>query len=489
MTLRKSLSCLLLVCLGAVVGLVTTANLELSPDVLAQQIWTEKQDNTTGLDPNGPVSMNTFAILSKQISPGVVNISVEKSVRTQGSSSGEEFRRFFEGMPRHFQNRGIGTGFIIHSDGWILTNNHVVDGASDIKVQLSNGKRYTARIVGKDARTDVALLKIESNEALTSVPLGDSDRMEIGSWVIAIGNPFGLNHTVTAGIVSAKGRRDVNPDGRQLYANFIQTDASINPGNSGGPLINIRGEVIGINTAINPAGQGIGFAIPINMVKVLLPQLKLGRIQRSWLGVMIQEVSQAIATSRGLSTARGALISEVIQGGPADKAGITPGDVIIGFSGQPIQKASDLPWIASTAGIGKKVSVDVWRDGRSVPLRVTMGMLPSDPSAIRSGSKARSSPSASLEKLGMQVERLSKRKAQRLRMKAGGRLVIVQVDPKGPSSWGGLKADDVILQVNDLDVRTLEDLQREVKKIRPGGVISVLVQRGQRQIFVAFMLP
>jgi serine protease Do len=489
MTLRKSMSCMVLVCLGVVVGLATTAKLELSPDVLAQQIWTEKQDDPMGVDPNGPVSMNTFAVLSKQMSPGVVNISVERSVRTQGSPSGEEFRRFFGGMPRRFQNRGIGTGFIIHADGWILTNNHVVDRASDIRIQLSNGKRYQAEVVGKDARTDVALLKIESNEALTSVPLGDSDRMEIGSWVIAIGNPFGLNHTVTAGIVSAKGRRDVNPDGRQMYANFIQTDASINPGNSGGPLINIRGEVIGINTAINPAGQGIGFAIPINMVKVILPQLKQGRVQRSWLGVMIQEVSSPIAKSRGLAKAHGALISEVIEDGPADRAGIRPGDVITGFSNQRIQKASDLPWIASTAGIGKEVSVDVWRDGRSLSVRVTMGTLPADPSAIRTGAKRPSSGATSLGKLGMQVERLTKRKAQRLRLKVGERLLIRNVDPKGPASWGGLKSGDVILQVNDQDVRTLQDLQQEVKEIRSGGVISVLVQRGQRQIFVAFMLP
>jgi len=485
---RKPIHALLIGTIGLVVGLAVTAQLNWQSVALADQIWSEKSLDEPGLDPNGPVSMTTFSKLAKSLSPGVVNVTVDRSGHTSGSPFSEQFRRFFEGRPPSHGSQGIGTGFIIHPDGWLLTNDHVVKEASKITIQLVNGSKYEAKVVGSDTRTDVALLKIRPREKLSVVPLGDSDRMEIGSWVLAIGNPFGLNHTVTAGIVSAKGRKDVNPDGKQVYANFIQTDASINPGNSGGPLINIRGEVIGINTAINPAGQGIGFAIPINMVKVLVPQLQSGEVRRSWLGVMIQEVTPGLASSRGMDKPRGALVSEVMANGPALKAGIRPGDIIIRFDGKPIAKANDLPWIASNAGIGTTVQVTVWRNSRQAVLAVTMGTLPSDPTTA--GRIERSSPSEtiSLDKLGIHVAPLSKSRAKKLGIGAGKRLIITQVDAGGPARWGGLQAGDVVLEVNDREVRALSTLQKHVGAHQAGAVISFLVQRGQRQIFVAFSL-
>jgi serine protease Do len=305
----------------------------------------------------------------KRVKPSVVNISTTTLVkgpdlydRFFGQANpfrdffGEDFyERFFGDMPqREFKQRSLGSGFIIDRDGYILTNNHVVEKAQSIKVRLSDEKEYDAKVVGRDPKTDIALIKINTRQNLPVAPLGDSDSLEVGDWLIAIGNPFGLEHTVTAGIVSAKGR----VIGAGPYDDFIQTDASINPGNSGGPLFNLNGEVVGINTAIVSGGQGIGFAIPINVAKELLPQLKTkGRVVRGWLGVMIQKVTPEIAKGFGLKESEGALVSDVMEGSPAEKAGIKRGDVIVSYNGKRIKEMDQLPKLVGTTEVGKKVKV------------------------------------------------------------------------------------------------------------------------------------
>ena len=275
--------------------------------------------------------------------------------------------------------QGQGTGFLISPDGYILTNDHVVGSASRIKVRLEDDRVFEGKVVGTDNATDIALIKIEGSAPFPTVQLGDSDQLAIGEWVVAIGNPFGLDHTVTAGIVSAKGRRDVNPSGRRNhYYDFIQTDASINPGNSGGPLLDMHGEVVGINSAISAQGQGIGFAIPVNMAKILLPQLKQdGKVTRSYIGVSIGPVTQQLAVKLDLPDTSGALVGAVSPGSPADKAGLHDGDVIVMFDGKPIHRHDDLPWLASTAGVGRTVPIVVAEPGgKTREIRITLEEKP-----------------------------------------------------------------------------------------------------------------
>jgi serine protease Do len=297
----------------------------------------------------------SFASLVKQTGPAVVHVGVRK-----------------------FRAEGLGTGFIVSQDGYILTNEHVVGDAQQIRVRLSDRREYDAELVGADTTTDIALIKINSDTPLPAVPLGDSDKLEVGDWVVAIGSPLGLDHTVTAGIVSAKERRAINPGGRiSPYDDFIQTDASINPGNSGGPLLNTRGEVVGINSAVSTQGQGIGFAIPINMAKTILPQLNsTGQVDRSWLGISIGEVPPDAVKAYGLADTKGALVADVVPGGPAEKAGLSRREVILAFDGKLIDRAEDLPWLASTAGVGKRVEVLVAGPNGKRTVQITLERLP-----------------------------------------------------------------------------------------------------------------
>jgi serine protease Do len=328
----------------------------------------------------------SFSQLAKIASPSVVNISAvritgKRDLLPFGDWFGEDsplnefFKRFFgDRKPKDSEQESLGSGFVIDADGLILTNNHVVEKAKEIQVSLSDGRRFQAKVVGRDPKTDIALILIETGTPLTPLRLGDSDQAEVGEWVLAIGSPFGLGNTVTAGIVSAKYRRI----GAGPYDDFIQTDASINPGNSGGPLLNTKGEVIGINTAIfsqSGGSIGIGFAIPINMAKDLLPQLKKGEVIRGWLGVRIQKVTPELAEKFGLAEAKGALVSEVTQGGPADDAGIVRGDVIVAFDGREIKTMPDLPYIVGVTPVGKTVKVEIIRKGKKKTLEVKVGEM------------------------------------------------------------------------------------------------------------------
>ncbi len=378
------------------------------------------------------------------------------------------------------RSTGLGTGTIIDSDGLILTNNHVIQQSDFIMVRLADEKEFKARVVGRDPDTDLALIKIEPDEPLPYAPLGDSSLLEIGETVLAIGNPFGLDHTVTAGIVSAKGRRNIAPGGkRSPYWNFIQTDASINPGNSGGPLINMQGEVVGINTAIDSRGAGIGFAIPINMAKVIIPLLKKhGRAPRSYLGVAIQPVTESLQRSLQIPSLRGALVAEVVPDSPADNAGIISGDVITKFGDHPIEKASDLPWLASTAGIGKKVKISLLRGGKTYSVEAVLTAMDprDDPEARKQVDKD----------LGLSLRTLTRDMARVHGIRGPGGLIITGVKPNSPAAAAGLERGEIILRMGEAVVSTPEQFRSIANKLRGNREIPLLVTsaRGTRWVIV-----
>ena len=428
-----------------------------------------------------------FVSLAKRLSPAVVNISttqVSPEAPFSQSPFGEKdpfsefWRRYFGGpFPRGpSRQKSLGSGFIIDREGLILTNNHVVANAEKIVVRLSDEREFEAKVVGRDRKTDIAVIKINAEGNLPVAPLGNSRRLEVGEWVLAIGNPFGLEHTVTAGIVSAKGRRI----GAGPYDNFIQTDASVNPGNSGGPLINLRGEVVGINTAIFSRGGGnigIGFATPINLVKELLPQLKSkGKVTRGWLGVAIQRVTPAIAESLGLDEASGALVANVLKDAPADRDGVKIGDVIIKFDGMKVKESNDLPIIVARTPVGKKVKVKVVREGKELVLSVAVGELMEE-EVLASVEKK--------ENLGLTVQRVTPQIAESLGLDRAEGIVVSSVEPGSPGDEAGLRRGDVILEINRNRIRDLRDFRNEIAKIKNGKGLLLLVRRGETTLFLA----
>lgn len=429
-----------------------------------------------------------FVELAKKLTPTVVNISTAKTITMQrrlnrpfsnpfGSGPFDDFfDRFFDESPQKSQKqRSLGSGFIISKDGLILTNNHVVDGADEIKVKLNNGKEYKAEIKGRDQKLDLALIKVSTNDDLPSAPLGDSDALEIGEWVMAIGNPFGLSETVTAGIVSAKGR----VIGSGPYDDFIQTDASINPGNSGGPLFNTKGEVVGINTAIVAGGQGIGFAIPVNMAKPIIPQLReKGKVTRGWLGVQTQSLSPDLARSFALEGDKGALVADVIKDTPADKAGIKVGDIILEFEGKPVHEANELSRLVASTQPGSKVRIKLFRDGNEKLLDAILEPRKDDGDS--------DIPSvATPDKLGLTVNILTKDLANSLRIKDTKGVVVVEVKPGGPAEDAGIIRGDIVLEINGQKVTTLEEYERGVKLPPKSGFIRMLLRRGDMALIVA----
>jgi serine protease Do len=444
-------------------------------------------------DARAKTAPESFAPLVKTLTPAVVNINTTKVVERSGHPFGfhgspfqhdpfdEFFNRFFGQMPhRKFKQRSLGSGFIISADGYIITNNHVIEDADEIKVTLSDEKDYPARIIGTDVKTDLALLKIEVDHDLPVAELGDSDDLEVGDWVIAIGNPFGLERTVTAGIVSARGR----VIGSGPYDDFIQTDASINPGNSGGPLFNVDGEVVGINTAIVASGQGIGFAIPVNMAKDLLPQLKTGKVSRGWLGVQIQKVTPELAESFGLKEETGALVADVVADSPAAKAGLKTGDIITAFNGRPVDEMNDLPRMVAAVPPGEKVTVTFLRDGREKRVTVTLGELEKGEMAAAGGDDA-----GVAEVLGLSVRQVTSEIAAYYHLSVEQGVVITDVDPDGLGAEGGLRPGDLLLQVNDEKIETVKDFQRAVEKAKQNKLIRFLVQRQHGRLFVVLRLP
>jgi serine protease Do len=442
------------------------------------------------------ITIPSFTELAKKVKPVTVNISTTKIIKGRkpfrrfeppSGSDEEQFRDFFgddffrryfgDGPQRDFKQQSLGSGFIIDREGYVLTNNHVVAESDEIKVKLENEKEYDAKIIGRDEKTDIALIKITKAPAeLPVAVLGDSDALEVGEWVMAIGNPFGLMETVTVGVVSAKWRKI----GAGPYDDFIQTDASINPGNSGGPLFNLNGEVVGINSAIyTPSGGniGIGFASPINLAKKIVRQLKeKGKVTRGWLGVVVQEVTPELAKSFGLKEGKGALVADAEKGGPADTAGLKGGDVITTFDGKEITKMSDLPLMVAETEVGKKVTVTVIRDGNEKEFTVTIGELKEKEAAAASGEEQNN--------LGLTAEQITPDLARRYGLPEDEGILITQVEPGSPADDAGVKRGDIIKEIDRKPVKTMSQYLKALEKRKSGENILFLIKRGRNSIWI-----
>lgn len=477
------------VMLVALVSLVVGLGISGSLDWLSPSRAVNMMSESGNPEPRSPGPLPDFVDLAKKMRPVVVNISTTQVSEGRGQQEfgnpfGEDdpfndfWKRFFGGpMPRGPQRqRSLGSGFIIDGDGSILTNNHVVENAQKIVVKLSDEQEYEAKVVGRDPKTDIAVIKIDVKGGMTAASLGDSDNLEVGEWVMAIGNPFGLDSTVTSGIVSAKGRHI----GQGPYDNFIQTDASINPGNSGGPLINLRGEVIGINTAIfsrSGGNIGIGFAIPINLVKELLPQLRgKGKVTRGYLGVLIQKVTPEIAESLGMDKGHGALVANVSKDGPAEKAGVKVGDVIIEFDGKEIRDSGDLPIIVARTPVDRRVRMKVLRDKKELQLTVSVGELKDEEVVASAPEKG---------ELGMTVQKLTPQIAESLGLDKADGVVVSAVDPGSAADEAGIRRGDVILEVDRKPIRSIDEYKKSLAGIRKGKGVLLLVRRGESTLFLA----
>jgi serine protease Do len=429
----------------------------------------------------------SFADLAEKVQPAVVNISTTSTVTVPGNPFrqffgpedqgplGDFFHHFFEENPdRKMKQQSLGSGFIISKDGYIITNNHMVKNAEEIKVKLSDGREFKAKVIGRDSKTDLALIKISSLFGdLPTLALGDSEQMRVGDWVLAIGNPFGLEHTVTQGIISATGR----VIGSGPYDDFLQTDAPINPGNSGGPLVNLKGEVIGINTAIVPGGQGIGFAIPSALAKSITTQLReKGKVIRGWIGVAIQNVTLELAQSFGMKEAKGALVGDVAKGGPAEKGGIKTGDIIISFDGKNVKNANDLPRIVAETPVGKSVDVTVIREGKETHLTIKVEEMTEEKVAAQSSEPQQS--------FGIKVDNITPKWRQHFGIGEKSGLVVVSVDQGSLADEAGIQPGDVVKEVNRQDVKGIEDYNKAISKSGGGKPVLLLLKRGKQTFFV-----
>ena len=436
---------------------------------------------------------DAFVSVADRVTPAVVNVSVKaKRIAPEGESPErqERFREFFgpEFFERFFRRRqpredarSTGSGVIVDPQGYILTNNHVVENADSVEVRLSDDRKFQATVVGRDAKTDLAVLKIDaSSGALPVAALGDSDKLRAGQWAIAIGNPFGLDRTVTIGHISATGRTHV---GVATYEAFIQTDASINPGNSGGPLLNIEGKVIGINTAMVSSGQGIGFSIPINMAREIMTQLvNKGRVVRGWLGIVIQELTPELAESFGVKKDSGILVADVMKDSPAEAAGLKPGDIVVEFNGAPIKDVTELQKRVAAVEPGRATPLVVVRDKVSTPLTVKIGEQPGEETAASAQPRE--------ETLGLTVEPLTPEASQRFKLTAKAGLVVTEVAPGSSGDQAGIRAGDAILEVNRQPVTDVESFRRIIASVKPGEVVPVYVQRGGgRNEYVVLSVP
>jgi serine protease Do len=446
-----------------------------------------------------------FADLAAKLLPSVVNISTTQTVEGRegpampqlppGSPFEDFFKEFFDrNQPQQRKHKAtsLGSGFIISADGYVVTNNHVIADADEISVILHDDTRIKAELVGRDTKTDLAVLKIKSDRKLTAVKFGNSKKARVGDWVVAIGNPFGLGGTVTAGIISARGR-DINAG---PYDDFIQTDASINRGNSGGPMFNLAGEVIGINTAIfSPSGGsvGIGFAIPASTAEPVISQLiKSGAVKRGWLGVHIQAVTEEIAETLGLKKAEGALVANVIEDSPAAKGGIKSGDVILEFDGKSVNEMRSLPRIVAETEVGKPVDVSIWREGKPATVKVAVGELKDDgkqaSSEQSSGSGAGPGGELTIDELGLTLSPLNDKVRERFKLKADAKgVVVTKVEGDGPAGAKDIRPGDVIIEVSQEEISTPAEVRTKIAAAKKAGRKSVLLHlEGQNGLrFVA----
>ncbi len=440
-----------------------------------------------------------FENAASKVNESVVPIFSEqvKQVSNPFASQDDPFRQFFgDDFFNHFFGgrqqqkdvvRALGSGVIVSSDGYILTNNHVVDGAQKLTVMLANKKKYTAKLIGRDQQTDVAVVKIDAKD-LPVAALGNSDQVKVGEWVIAVGNPFELMHTVTAGIVSAKGRASVN---LADYEDFIQTDASINPGNSGGALADLDGNVIGINTAIySPSGGnvGIGFAIPINMAKQVMNELiSKGKVTRGFLGLVPQDIDDTMAKAMKLSTTSGALVGDVTSGSPADKGGIKVGDIITAVNGKSVENSTELRNTIAGIEPGTDVDVTLLRNGKEQHATVKLGERPSD-EALAKGNNGSQEPQTS-EKLGITVQNLNAALAKQYNIQGDKGVVITKVVQGSPADDAGVKAGDLVIQANQQDVKNAEEFNKALGHLKSDESVALLLKRGSTSFFVGIQIP
>lgn len=475
---RSALAATLLA--GAVLGVAVTASINRQSCAPAQEgdaVATPTVLPVASVSAGAAVPLPDFTELVNRLSPSIVNISTvseEEEDQLQRRRERDPFDFFYHFGPR----RSLGSGFVLDADGYIITNHHVVDEATEIVVRTNDEKEYKAEIVGGDAKTDIAVIKINDATGLVPVPLGDSDELKVGEWVVAVGTPFGLDHTVTAGIVSAKGRKINRPD-QSPYDDFIQTDAAINPGNSGGPLVNLKGQVVGINTAIysrSGGNIGIGFAIPINLARQIVPQLKeAGYVTRGWLGVLIQPVDEDIAKSLDLPEAQGALVAKVFGDSPAAKAGIEVGDVIVEFDGQPIRKSNDLPSIVASTPVGKAVKVGLVRAGNPKTVDVTIAKLEEE---------AVEAKPVKADELGLSIQDMTPEIASDLGLPRDAKGVVVSGVRRGsPADEAGLRAGDVIESVGNQPIDDVKAFRRFLSARDPADSVLVLVRRGDQTLF------
>ncbi|HZP39163.1 MAG TPA: DegQ family serine endoprotease [Methylomirabilota bacterium] len=432
-----------------------------------------------------PVPSGSFAQVAESVAPAVVNINTVTRGVT-GRTPVEEFfgdellKRFFGEIPERQQiQRSLGSGVIVDPSGIVLTNAHVVERATEIEVATADGKKHKAKLLGADRKTDLAVLRLEGGGPYPAANLGDSDRVKVGDWVLAIGSPFGLQQTVTAGIISAKGRSI----GQGPFDDFLQTDAAINPGNSGGPLVNMSGEVVGINSAIlsrTGGNVGIGFSIPVNMAKRIYTELAAkGKVTRGWLGVSIQPLTPELAKGFGLKEPKGVLISDVMQDSPAAAAGVASGDIVIEFDRKKVESPQDLQKAVAATPPGRAVPVKVWRDKAEKTLEIKIGETPDESVALRSSNKGKAL-------LGMDVRPITPDVARQLNLRNPEGVIVVSVEEDSPAAEAGLQRGDVIREVNRQRVRSMADYERATKDIKDGDRVTVLLQRGPQSLYVAF---
>src|SRR5262252_6388921 len=426
-----------------------------------------------------PPQGGTFASVADAIKPAVININTVS--RTRGPQGRTPFEEYFGEVPERIPQRSLGSGVIVDPSGIALTNAHVIDRATEIEVVTLDGGKHKAKVIGVDKKTDLAVLKLDDGKgSFKYARLGDSDRMQIGDWVLAVGSPFGLQATVTAGIISAKARQlDQGP-----FDDFLQTDAAINPGNSGGPLVNMQGEVIGINTAIVAGGSGIGFAIPSNMARKIYSELLAkGKVTRGWLGVSIQPLTPELAKSFNAKDSKGVLISDVVGDSPAAKAGLQPGDILIEFDGKPMEGPGDLQRAVGLTSPDRTAKVKVWRDQGEKTLEVKVGQAPDERQAQQprpgGGSRARSM-------LGLEVRPVTPEIARQLNLRTTEGVIVVRVEEGSSAAEAGVQRGDVVKQLNGQTVKTMADFERLTREMKEGDPLTVLLQRGPMSLYVAF---
>jgi len=476
------LAMLVLVVVGGAVGFHASNKRETASSVPVMAV----------AEANSPEMLSRgFEAVAQKVEGAVVNINTEQVIHNAAAQMQDPFRQFFGGqdpfgsffkqMPRDFKQRSLGSGFFVDPGGYILTNNHVVDGASSIKVKLADGKVLDARVVGTDSQTDIAVLKVDGS-GFPTLKLGNSDTVKVGDWVLAFGSPFGLQKTMTAGIISAKGR----VIGAGPYDNFLQTDAAINPGNSGGPLVDLKGEVVGISTMIasdNGGFQGIGFAIPASMADSIYNQIvTTGKVTRGWLGVTIQSMTPELAKTYNLPPDKGVLVADVQAGSPAARSGLLSGDIVMEYNGKDLHSSNDLSLAVAETKVGEPASLKIRRNGREMSLDVRVGERPADvaqnfPSSA--GSQQRG-------KLGLTVEDITPEVARQMNLSSATGALVAEVRPDGPAAEVGVRPGDIIRGLNDTNVANASDLVEASRNIKSGDVVRLKIVRNGQTMFLAF---